>query len=755
MGLILLFGTPTAYLLATRRSAGARCSSRWSSCRSYSRRRSRASGCSPPSGASDCSAAPLDALGIEIAFTKLAVVLAVTFVASPFYVADGDRRVRGRRSRPRGRVADARRRARRGRSPVSRSRSPRAGSARRGARLRARARGVRRDDHVRRLAPGRHADALARRLPGVRRRLRPRARDRRAARGRQRLVLFAAKLVPAWTTLRLDLDHGLRSFRLELALEVGAETVALVGPSGAGKSSVLRAVAGLLRPDARRRVATEPTRGWTRLAASTSRPSGAGRARLPGVRAVPAPRRSRQRRVRRARPAASCPSSSSGSASASSRTRVRRSSRAGSGNGSRSPARSPASPTCCSSTSRCRPRRAHARHRPRGAARALAGARHADAARHARLRGRGDAGGPVGVLVDGRILQLGRPEELVAAPSDSFVASFTGANLLPGVARPGSRRPHGGDARRRRNGLDDAMRARAGSRSRSIRGRCRSLARLPTTRPSTTCERRSPRSSRSATASVSASGPDRGGHRPVGRAARARGGRRRRRLVQGDGRPAAPGGVACPAMGVRGSTGLTEPELAALREGSDACGRAPRLERRTATRAHGGGRQCAEAVDTTRAAAAGATRLRRAAPAARPARSRARTPTSRSSAARSAHQATSSLHAPAAASPAIAAASACAHVFTRPRSRAPSTTPRSTAARRRPETRISRTTIRATIHAGATPSPISMTSAASTSTLSATGSRSLPRRELVPRRRASQPSIWSVAIATTKTAVAQ
>ena len=50
-------------------------------------------------------------------------------------------------------------------------------------------------------------------------------------------------------TLQLDLDHGLRSFRLALTLTVGAETVALVGPSGAGKSSVLRAVAGLLRPE--------------------------------------------------------------------------------------------------------------------------------------------------------------------------------------------------------------------------------------------------------------------------------------------------------------------------------------------------------------------------------------------------------------------------------------------------------------------------------------------------------------------------
>jgi molybdate transport system ATP-binding protein len=40
----------------------------------------------------------------------------------------------------------------------------------------------------------------------------------------------------------------------------------------------------------------------------------------------------------------------------------------------------------------------------------------------------------VGVLVEGRLRQLARPAELVAAPRDAFVASFTGANLLRGDA---------------------------------------------------------------------------------------------------------------------------------------------------------------------------------------------------------------------------------------------------------------------------------------------------------------------------------
>src|SRR6185312_3949462 len=52
-------------------------------------------------------------------------------------------------------------------------------------------------------------------------------------------------------TLSAEFALPLRSFGLELALEVD-RTVALVGPSGAGKTSVLRAVAGLVRPSSGR-----------------------------------------------------------------------------------------------------------------------------------------------------------------------------------------------------------------------------------------------------------------------------------------------------------------------------------------------------------------------------------------------------------------------------------------------------------------------------------------------------------------------
>ena len=69
---------------ARRRSATSW--SRSSSFRSCCRPRSPASACSPRSAALGLLGGTIDALGIDIAFTKAAVVLAVTFVASPFYV---------------------------------------------------------------------------------------------------------------------------------------------------------------------------------------------------------------------------------------------------------------------------------------------------------------------------------------------------------------------------------------------------------------------------------------------------------------------------------------------------------------------------------------------------------------------------------------------------------------------------------------------------------------------------------------------
>jgi ABC-type Fe3+/spermidine/putrescine transport system ATPase subunit len=46
--------------------------------------------------------------------------------------------------------------------------------------------------------------------------------------------------------------------------------------------------------------------------------------------------------------------------------------------------------------------------------------------------------GRIGVLVEGRLLQIGTPAELIAAPADPFVASFMGGNLLRGEAMLGT-----------------------------------------------------------------------------------------------------------------------------------------------------------------------------------------------------------------------------------------------------------------------------------------------------------------------------
>lgn len=54
---------------------------------------------------------------------------------------------------------------------------------------------------------------------------------------------------PATDQLNIAVRHRLSRIELDVSLSVGRETLALVGPSGAGKTSVLRAVAGLFKPD--------------------------------------------------------------------------------------------------------------------------------------------------------------------------------------------------------------------------------------------------------------------------------------------------------------------------------------------------------------------------------------------------------------------------------------------------------------------------------------------------------------------------
>jgi molybdate transport system ATP-binding protein len=236
--------------------------------------------------------------------------------------------------------------------------------------------------------------------------------------------------------LELDLGLPLRSFRLELALALGRETFALVGPSGAGKTTVLRAVAGLLKPE----------RGRVSLGDDVLYDSASG------IDVPPEERRvgfvfqdyalfphmtvaqnvaygARDRapelleRFRIAHLAGARPGELSGGE----RQRVGL---------ARALARDPGVLLLDEPLSALDP---HTRAALRLELKELLDeldlpvllVTH-DFHDAAALAGR------VAAIADGRIRQVGTPSELIAAPSDAFVASFTGANVLAGVARPGA-----------------------------------------------------------------------------------------------------------------------------------------------------------------------------------------------------------------------------------------------------------------------------------------------------------------------------
>jgi molybdopterin-binding protein len=237
-------------------------------------------------------------------------------------------------------------------------------------------------------------------------------------------------------TLSLSLDHPLRSFRLSVALELGRETLALVGPSGSGKSSILRSIAGLLAPE----------HGRVTLGGETWLDTEAGISRAPERRSVGLVfqdyalfphldvRRNvafggRERidelleRFRISHLAGARPNAISGGE----RQRVAL---------ARALARDPAVLLLDEPLSALDP---HTRGVVRGELAELLGELRLptllvthDFEDAAALADR------VGVIVGGRILQLGTAAELLAAPADAFVAGFTGANLLHGTARLGS-----------------------------------------------------------------------------------------------------------------------------------------------------------------------------------------------------------------------------------------------------------------------------------------------------------------------------
>ncbi len=238
------------------------------------------------------------------------------------------------------------------------------------------------------------------------------------------------------TALRLEIALPLRTFHLELALDVARETVALVGPSGAGKTTVLHAIAGLARPasgriaiddevvfDDEQRIFVPPEERRVGLVfqeyALFPHMSVADNVAYGG-----SSRRSAELLERFQ--IAHLSSAKPGRLSGGERQRVAL---------ARAIARDPAVLLLDEPLSALD---AHTRAEVRAELQELLHelalptvlVTH-DFEDAAALADR------VGVIVDGRILQLGTPRELLAAPSSPFVASFTGGNLIPGVAGPG------------------------------------------------------------------------------------------------------------------------------------------------------------------------------------------------------------------------------------------------------------------------------------------------------------------------------
>ena len=135
----------------------------------------------------------------------------------------------------------------------------------------------------------------------------------------------------------------------------------------------------------------------------------------------------------------------------------------------------------------------------------------------------------VGVISEGRILQLGTPTELVSIPADPFVATFTGAMLLPGRTVGTQGRADRGRARQRLHGLERRRGDGRGERRRLSRGTSRSARRAGRLAPEPPHRRRSPRSRRWGTGFASTSGRSSPRSRPPRPSGSSSGRARRRR----------------------------------------------------------------------------------------------------------------------------------------------------------------------------------------------------------------------------------
>jgi molybdate transport system ATP-binding protein len=224
--------------------------------------------------------------------------------------------------------------------------------------------------------------------------------------------------------LRLDVAVPLRDFELRVALDLGSETVAVVGPSGAGKSTLLRAIAGLVRS---RGLVEVNGRDWSPLPPERRAVGFVFQdyALFPHLRvlanvAFGGPPGDLLERLGISRLADARPAELSGGE----RQRVAM---------ARALARRPEVLLLDEPLSALDP---HTRDAVRAELRAtlrelglpalVVTHDFVDAAALAER---------VGVLVDGQLVQVGRADELIAAPVSPFVARFAGGNVLHGMAR--------------------------------------------------------------------------------------------------------------------------------------------------------------------------------------------------------------------------------------------------------------------------------------------------------------------------------